>query len=67
MHFTYLSSFRTTFSLVAMISLPVHIHFTNIIEDILKISLLFCTEILIYVEFYLPQVDTGNEQINVHP
>jgi len=50
-----------------MISLPVHIHFTNIIEDILKISLLFCTEILIYVEFYLPQVDTGNEQINVHP
>jgi len=67
MHFTYLSSFQTTFSLVALISLPVHMHFTNIIEDILKIYLLFCIEILIYVAFYLPQVGTGNEQINVHP
>ena len=64
MHFTFISSFRATFSPVAPISLPVHIHFTDIIKDILKVSLLFCTEFSIYVAFYLPKVGIGNEQIN---
>jgi hypothetical protein len=62
MHFLFISSFRTTFSLVAPISLPVYIHVTNIIKDILKIPLLLCTEFLIYFAFYLPTVGIGNER-----
>jgi hypothetical protein len=38
MNFSFTSSFRTTFSLAAPIFLPVHINFTNIIKDILKMS-----------------------------